>query len=728
MMAGSPQVPLGLSDQLGARVSLGDCLETALNQASGLMGKVMQPESVKKKLNSNNASHGENGAGIAMILELLSARMDSVRENFAAHLRKAVYEGVGVDAYSRQLMRFEDLQLLEEEQLDESIEQARAQQEIEQAVEAVLPQLDALMSTLLGWIRVQPQINPLRPAIFVRALCDCLADHIPDPQVRGAVVAPIAARMGLHLARLYKELADWLRSNGVEPAGLSSPPPPGTPVGQNATASMGSSVARTLLTLDKLRRLLSGELDAGPTQQDFGMTVPASVVALQDMRQVEAMVQRLSKRAKEAKAGDATQESLKQAAARMALADGKSLGKQLGEEVVRLMLENLLQDERLLARVRGVLASLEPVMLRLAKSDQQFFSNKAHPARKLIERITSRSLGYSSEQDEGFARFIQSIESATVALNTRTTQASDTASAFSQVMVKLDALWAKDDEALRIKREEAARALMQAEQRNMLAQYLAQDFRERAGSKDIPQSVLDFACGPWAQVVAQSQLAGKDGTSDPLGYSAMVDELFWSVQPRVARRNRTHLVEIIPGILGKLRQGLQLVEFPPERIAAFFDELIGLHEAALEGRKTHAIDIPAQEAANPDVWLRAKETQDAGYVTEDSVMPTEYADSGGQSALGSLPVNAWVELVINGAWLRVQLNWVSPHRSLYMFVSASGSTHSMSQRTLDKLREAGSIRMVSDGHMVENALDAVAQTALRNSLGSGSTKQSSGKP
>jgi hypothetical protein len=188
------------------------------------------------------------------------------------------------------------------------------------------------------------------------------------------------------------------------------------------------------------------------------------------------------------------------------------------------------------------------------------------------------------------------------------------------------------------------------------------------------------------------------------------------------------LVEIIPSILGKLRQGLQLVEFPPERIAAFFDELISLHEAALEGRKTQAMDTPAQDAANPDVWLRAQETQDAGFVTEDAVMPTEYADSGGQSALGSLPVNAWVELVINGAWLRVQLNWVSPHRSLYMFVSASGSTHSMSQRTLDKLREAGSIRLVSDGHMVEQALDAVAQTALRNSLGSGSTKQSIGKP
>lgn len=722
-MASPTQAPLALTDQLGARVSVRECLETALKQANGLIDKVLQLESTKKKIQSNHASHGENAEGIVMIITMLSSRIDAVRSSFSEHLRTAVYGGVGVDAYARQLMRFEDLQLLEEEQLDESIELARAQQEIEEAVEGVLPPLDALMSTLLGWIRVQPQINPLRPAIFVRALCDCLADHIPDAQVRGAVIAPIAARMGLHLAKLYKELADWMRACGVEPAGLAAPVAPGTPSGQTPAANMGSSVARTLLTLDKLRRLLSGELDAAPAQQDFSLTVPASLVALQDMRQVEAMVQRLSKRAKEAKKGDATQESLKQAAARMALADGKSLGKQLGEEVVRLMLENLLHDDRLLPSVRGVLASLEPVLLVMAKFDQQFFSDKAHPARVLIERITSRSLGFANQQAEGFARFLQSAELAASALAKHPHTGGDSATVFAQVQNKLDAVWAKDDETQRLKREEAARALMQAEQRNMLAQYLAQDFRDRVQSKDIPQTVLDFVCGPWAQVVAQSQLACKDGTSDPQGYSAIVDELFWSVQPRVARRNRTRLVEIIPGILGKLRTGLQLVEFPPERIAAFFDELIGLHEAALEGRKTHKVDIPPQEAANPDVWLRAQETLEAGYLTEDMAMPpADYADSGAElgAALKGLPVGAWVELVIDGAWLRVQLNWVSPHRSLYLFGSAAGSTHSMSQRTLDKLREGGMIRLVSDGHMVDDALNAVAQTALRNSLGKAS--------
>jgi hypothetical protein len=51
-----------------------------------------------------------------------------------------------------------------------------------------------------------------------------------------------------------------------------------------------------------------------------------------------------------------------------------------------------------------------------------------------------------------------------------------------------------------------------------------------------------------------------------------------------------------------------------------------------------------------------------------------------------------------------------------MFISGAGMAHSMSRRTLDKLGAKGLIRLVSDGRVMDNALDAVAQAALRNDL------------
>jgi hypothetical protein len=65
-------------------------------------------------------------------------------------------------------------------------------------------------------------------------------------------------------------------------------------------------------------------------------------------------------------------------------------------------------------------------------------------------------------------------------------------------------------------------------------------------------------------------------------------------------------------------------------------------------------------------------------------------------------------------WVRAQLTWASPHRTLFMFISGGGMAHSMSRRTMDRLRALGLIRLVSDGKVVDNALDAVAAAALRN--------------
>ncbi len=722
---------------------------------------------------------------VQAVVEILAAQREAIKLSFNQRLRECVFQGLGAATQSPQMMRFEDLKLFEEEDLDESIEVARALQEINQQVDDVMVPLDALMSSMLGWITVQPQINPLRPEMYARALRECIVQQVEDVDIRGAILSPAAGRMGTLLRKLYTELSAWLKSCGVEPATLVQPGQVQSSVAKpGVVGAVGNSVARTLLTLDRLRRLLSGELDgdAARKPQDFLHTVPASVVALQDMRQVEAMVQRLESKARKAAENPDADAARKKAAARMALTDGKQLGKQLGEEVVRLMLDNLIADDRLLPRVRDQLQTLEPLLMEIAKVDGRFFSDKQHAARQFLDKVTSRSLAFATERDEGYVPFVKSIEKSIALLNQKTKDGESETTAFVQVMHQLDATWERQDALERSQREEAAKALLHAEQRNMLAQFLAQEFRANAEGVDVPQGVIDFICGPWAQVVAESQLRCTDGTSDPQGYQELVAELYWSVQPRVAKRNRRRLVQIIPGMLAKLRQGLKLIEFPPERITDFFTELIGMHEAALEGGRaktavsdaatTAFVDVnefesselegaltdraalealyaapdevdtalpaqaqstgsatkPAEVAAdkpNDGVWLAKREMTEAGFLEAESVMPLDQPVQNSQAAptqavdpvvLTAIPIGSWVEMMMEGQWARMQLKWTSPHRTLFMFVAHGGKAHSMSQRSMDKLRVQGMIRVVSDGHLVEKALDAVAQTALRNSV------------
>jgi hypothetical protein len=81
-----------------------------------------------------------------------------------------------------------------------------------------------------------------------------------------------------------------------------------------------------------------------------------------------------------------------------------------------------------------------------------------------------------------------------------------------------------------------------------------------------------------------------------------------------------------------------------------------------------------------------------------------------------LPLGSWVELLSTGQWTRIQLTWASPHGTLFLFTNAAGATQSMTRRSCDKLVAAGNLRVVSGLPVVDGALNAVAQMALRNSI------------
>ena len=259
--------------------------------------------------------------------------------------------------------------------------------------------------------------------------------------------------------------------------------------------------------------------------------------------------------------------------------------------------------------------------------------------------------------------------------------------------------------------------------------------------KKVPEMVVNFLQGPWAQVVAESQLQCVDGTVDTDGYLEMVDDLIWSVQLSLARRNRAELVGLVPGLLVRMRQGLQLISYPEERIPVFFDALISYHEKAFEAPKpAAALNVDAGLAGHDSVlastdpqdlmpadamWMANDEAADSGYLqAADSRMPVsddapEVPEEGTVQdwTAQSLVTGSWVDLALAGQWVRAQLTWASPHRTLFMFISGSGMAHSMSRRTMDRLRSMGLIRLVSDGRVLDNALDAVAQSALRNDVG-----------
>ena len=749
---------LGVSDDPTAeKPSLHDCIEAVLGVSGQLLDDVLRGLELTVGQVGAKASKVTQRGLNRIIVASLRHQAESLRSTFGVQLRLAIYRSGSRSADPEALVRFDDLQLLDETQLQANIEFAMAQQEIQFATDEVIAPLNALVSSLMGWMSIQAHLNPLRPETFARALRETLFQHVSSEQARANLIAPAAGVLGNSLRVLYRELADWLRSQGIEPVVPLLSPSAQAPGGR----VVDSPVARTMLTLDKLRRLLNGELDKPVEGEapplDFTHTVPASVVALEDLRMVEPMMRRLSERA-QASAG---QEARQPQGQRDDPRAKQELGRQLGEEVVRLLMDNLAKDLRLLPPVRAQVKELEPLLLRLAQDDHRFFSNKRHPARRFLDRVTHQSLGFKTENDERFQVFIRIVSSTVLEL----LDSGGASEAFDRALGRIDGEWARLDQELKGRQEEAARALLHAEQRNMLAHRLSADFVGRIDGNKVPDFVSNFLLGPWAQVVAQAQLRAGAG-EETEGYLAIVDDLVWSAQPRLTRRNRQRLVQMVPGLLVKMRQGLQLIDYPPEQIPRFFDELIALHEKAFEApraRPVPASEVPAapglaaegpeeadaqapaaddaaagsesgdslgdsspasamdglevsELAEGDDIWIGGHEADEAGYLPERDVVTSSGAPGAREPGLieADLALGSWVELQLKGEWVRAQLTWASPHRTLFMFVSGRGLAHSMSRRTMERLRNRGMLRIVSERHMVDTALDAVAQAALFN--------------
>jgi hypothetical protein len=727
-MAKLLKLRIGVSDDPTAfQPSLHECLEAMLQQVDLLVSDMLSGLVAATAPAQARRIAGFQLPATRTAIAQLSARAKEFTFSYRTELKRLVYEGGGRDQVHVEAIRFEDLRLFEDDQLDQSIEVARALQEVSVAVDDVLPALDALMSTLLGWRTIQPGLNPLRPEVFVRSLQASLAEHVPDAAVREVLIAPAAGLVGVNLRKLYRELSDWLRSCGVQQA---------VPLGGRVQKGGGASgapvvdaVAKTLLTLDRLRKLLAGDFDAPRPQKDFLYTMPASMAMLQEMKQEDALVRRLEQRPKAAPPAEPVDMLAEPPPGQDA---APRLGLQLGEEVVRLMFDNLASDKRLLPEFKRQLKAIEPAVFKLAEQDSRFFGDRTHPARQFLDRITQRSLAFSDASDPGWRRFVATVEDSVRWLQSKVVDAAT----FSELLTHLQDKWADHDQGLVHRREEAAKALLHAEQRNLLAQKLAAEFTQQVDGLEVADFVLDFLRNSWAQVVAEAQLSCVDGSDDPYGYRAMVDDMIWSVQKSTATRGRAkRLVQMIPELLAKMREGLNRIEYPPELTARFFNSLITIHRAAVhEGRdamsQAAADAVEAQEsqfsgdADEAELWLDSQEAAESGYLDSEELAPERAASpeamveepADGPARAFDMKTGTWVELMVKSDWIRAQLTWASPHATLFMFTSMAGTAHSMSRRTLDRLRAQGRIKIVAERNVVDEALDQVAQAALKNSL------------
>lgn len=670
------------------------CADAALAEAPGLvmrwaagLGEVLRQQEAW-------AVSPREKADLSTAIKELHRHRQAFETRWVANWRAAIAESLGGHAESGPARRtlsnisFDDLELMDELQIQATVQVARLEQVVESAAGDALSELTALLSSAQGHLSVRMEQNPLRPDVAVAALRRTMEGITRDKAVRTLWLQHGTQALGEELQLLYRHLIRILSDHGVQRADyhvLQAPAPvitrspgarhrppgvgdqqddltahqgPGTPESDAAATRPGDS-GTELLTLDGLHHLLVGDHDHAPLpfHMDGAMLTPAHAPL------VDAFAPPAGQAVASSGGGGGyrgpDRRARRPAAAADLEADGLSHLQALAQGVVQLLLEGMTRDERLLAPVRHILGRLQPALLRMALDDPRFVADKLNPARRLLEEITQRSLAFGSEQAPGFEPFLATLEDVVQLFSRSDTRVSalfDTALEVLQPPEPLGETQHRHEAQGR-----AVASLVKVEQRFLLAEKVARELATRLDYSKADPVIQQFITGPWAQVIAQAKMGGADAsparpTRMPadLRYQAVLTDLIWSSRVDVASRNRGRLSRLIPGVLRTLREGLQSIDYDPPASRQFFSALMSRHEAGLKGDgEKSAVSWPAELILPPESgghaaptarpgasasgasgsegepWLNPSESADSGFMVEPfpEIHPQDFADT-----------------------------------------------------------------------------------------------------
>jgi len=385
-------------------------------------------------------------------------------------------------------------------------------------------------------------------------------------------------------------------------------------------------------------------------------------------------------------------------------------------EIVALLFQSILTEERIPAAVRVWFARLQMPVLRVAVSEPDFFATVDHPARRLIDRMGACVMGFdSATQGVGDAlekeikRVVQVVEAYP-----------DTGRRVFQTVLTefekfLEHYFRNENEATK----KGVSLAQQVEQRETMAIQYTIELRRMLNEVPVQEGVRQFLFHVWADVLATTAVRfGAQGAQTRTMKRAAAD-LIWSASAKVTREERAEVIRRLPPLLKSLREGMasagmdsgrqdeQIQQLNNSLAAAFTakaavipdDRLRELMERleTLEELLPDAEDVQIDESMVLD--LSGHQSADLEVVLDGGSMPTPAMLAWARE----LQVGSWYMLEYRGHNEAMQLAWQGLRKQLSLFVSPKGRCVLFQQQRLASYLQAGLLLPAQDESLTVRA-------------------------
>ncbi|SDW83525.1 Protein of unknown function [Pseudomonas syringae] len=414
---------------------------------------------------------------------------------------------------------------------------------------------------------------------------------------------------------------------------------------------------------------------------------------------------------------------LEQLLTRVNVKTGKSRIVGVGDEdvinLIAMLFEFILDDRNLPPSLRALIGRLQIPMLKVAVLDKSFFSRGSHPARRLLNEIATAALGWGGRDDYQRDSLYQRVEQIVQRL---LNDFDDDPSIFSELLA--DFLAFTSDERRRSELlEQRTRDAEEGRARAELARQLVQqELNQRLLGRTLPEVVVRLLQEAWSKVLLLTCLKHGEASGEWQAGLTTMDELIWSVELHDDPQALQRLLELVPGLLKSLRDGLTSAAFDPFATSEFFSQLESLHvqafqhftrlqEASGDAESGAAslsgadlADGPPMMAVVEEIVLIAPEER---LFNEPVVQLPD--DDAGLQMVDNLRVGSWVEIQEDEEHkLRCKLTAIVEPTGRYVFVNRTG------MKVLEKTRvglavefRRGAVRVLDDALLFDRALESV---------------------
>ena len=371
-------------------------------------------------------------------------------------------------------------------------------------------------------------------------------------------------------------------------------------------------------------------------------------------------------------------------------------------EIVALMFQAILAEERIPPGIRVWFARLQMPVLRMALEDPDFLGTTTHPARLLIDRMGSVVMGFDSAGVQGNAmelevkRIVQVIE-----------QYPETGKKVYQVVYEEFQKFLSKFLTEKGATQKVVSVAQQVEQKETLAIQYTIEMRNMLKDMPVRDEIREYLFKVWAEVLAVAAVRKGPQHKDTLVLKKSATDLVWAASAKPNRADRARVIQDLPNLLLRLRSGMTLLAMAPSEqdahIKTVSDTLADAFLSKTQAIPQAKIDAMANRLGNLEDFVSEDGLGDLPLDAESIEMmlgidasAIEVVGNGGSKP--SAAMLAWAQELQLGSWFtldhnnqitQVQFAWRSDRKHLNLFASSSGKSYLIQGGRLAAYLQAG---------------------------------------